>query len=504
MKTVFKLFFIVALLPVLLFGCRNQEGANIEAYEVLLGEMNSLEEYRFFGDMRLNLEGSLLEAQANIFPAELMPMQLAVSGVASQRMQELQAQYTYASTQGEGFLELGVLLQGTSLYIELLPVLETMLVPILEEAGVNMRGLAMEDIIGPYTHLHIPGQDSWGGGFFAPMAINPAIDIGPFLQRDGEVFTLVMTGREVALIAQDIAMILAQFDGQGPGVNSAMGDVAEQLHRADLSLASASIITARTQTGFAQTIELRVPNLIELWANFTFEPWAVAPLIRPSGVLEEAELEQKLMNLDFNEIRGGAGSGGTQAPAFGQTQLEVHMNLPYLHLTGHLLPEGGPLSLAHLPSGHGTLRPVLVVAQGVNTPGVNYLTVDSDAIFMHYRTFDDLDAVEALLLPFAQGQTGHFLSDSTLYISPLRTNEDRSVAAMAIAERSASGLTRLYIYLAQVIDDHTASVGDVISLELVLYVNLFGRQDEAVLAELSSFIGLNLGQYGIDLLGIPW
>ena len=91
-----------------------------------------------------------------------------------------------------------------------------------------------------------------------------------------------------------------------------------------------------------------------------------------------------------------------------------------------------------------------------------------------------------------------------MYISPLRTNEDRSVAAMAIAERSASGLTRLYIYLAQVIDDHTASVGDVISLELVLYVNLFGRQDEAVLAELSSFIGLNLGQYGIDLLGIPW
>ncbi|MCL2367588.1 MAG: hypothetical protein FWC72_01185, partial [Oscillospiraceae bacterium] len=98
------------------------------------------------------------------------------------------------------------------------------------------------------------------------------------------------------------------------------------------------------------------------------------------------------------------------------------------------------------------------------------------------------DALEHVQMSLAHDRSNLFRSDSTLTVSPLRTNETGSIATLGVREQTAAGMPRIVLYLAQ----NVPGTQDVVRLEIGLYTDLLTIEDHMALSELSLLFGVNL------------
>jgi len=120
---------------------------------------------------------------------------------------------------------------------------------------------------------------------------------------------------------------------------------------------------------------------------------------------------------------------------------------------------------------------------------------DAWAIELYYFARRHESALEAVVWSANYDlDSGYFFSDSYLEIGSVRTSADHQTAYMVIVEEMRNGNVRICFYLAQNVPD----TNEVVLLDIVLFLNLWDRHDDVVLAELSQHIGINLSTYMID------
>ena len=497
MKKLAIVLLLAALLLGMLAGCGGSS-PDLDNYQALVQEMSELSEYRFRGDITLFLEPALLRDSGFLF-ADLMPMRFSVDGTVSYMDRMMQAAYRYRQADGTPLFDMDMILGDGAMYVGLVSLLDFMLRPIFAELGFDLSEFSVEDLLEGYEYLIVPYGEMLEDMVFAPVDVLGGIDVEPFLSRRGNAFVVTVLGEDVRALAGEMSEMLAQFvpredaavAGGGNPVGGVVGDVGMLLMAADLTHARAIVVTSRVEDTFYQTVELVIPGVLDLRAEFAFTAEAVPLISAPTNALTEDAFAELLMRIDFEAIFGPSPVGPGEV-----LDISIAYDLEALYLVGHSLDEGSLLQIVMLGDGRGGEHPVAAIYGSRVTAGEHYIFCDADAMEMRYVSLDHLNAVEVILQAVETDRAGYFMPDSRLTVSALRTNESRSIAAMAILERTAAGLARICIYLGEVLP-----AGGVIRLELVLYLDLFTELDHAILDELSRHIGLDLGDYVTRLLG---
>jgi len=500
MKKLLALLLIVALLLIPLSACASGGVSDFDDYRRLVEEMALLREYRFVGDVTISLGADFWESGMVGFAfgdaEEDMSMRFAVTGSVSHTHREVLVSYTYETRENELPLDVDMILSEDVMYIGLVSMLERSLRPMLEGLRRDVAGFDVRDILGDHTHLMLPHAGEFEDMLITPAELGGGMNLEPFLTRDGGRFTILLEGEDVRFVADDIGILLDQFTPQsgsgGDEIGDVLGDVSAKLQDADLNGARLLVIINRSGETFYQTIELQVPNFIDMRTNFTFIMDSISPVGAPEYALWEEEFTALLLAVDFAELF-------PETHAIGETggledEVPVEEDLYRLDLLNPALTEDSLLELEYLGEGDDA-HTVAVIAGASVTVGEFHITVDADAIGMIYTILEGLSAVETVLLAVAYDRVGTFLSDSEITVSMLRTNEAHTMAAMAVAEETGAGITRVYIYLAQRIDERS-----VVRLELSFYLDFFTEEDHEIVTELSQQFGINLRAYITGLL----
>jgi len=171
----------------------------------------------------------------------------------------------------------------------------------------------------------------------------------------------------------------------------------------------------------------------------------------------------------------------------------VVTDLPDLNLIGHDLAGSTRLESMTLYTEAGrAMTAVTIVRDGENTVTNGTIFNDAGAIELYYFPRGNETAVDAVIWS-ANGDIGdgYFSEDSTLTIGSIRASEDHQMAYLTIVEKMANGVEIVCFYIAQ----NIPGTNDVVLLDIVLFTNLWDSRSNAVLAELSEHIGINLGAY---------
>lgn len=495
MKKLLALLLTAAFLIGALGAC-GSDGSDMNDYRALMREMTALTEYRFVGDVTITL-GSAFRPMPEFVFADAMPARFRVHGTVSHANREMFASYVYETALGEQIFDLNMVLRERVMYLGLSGVLEYILRPMLESLERETAEFQIEDIVGEDAFLLIPHEAALSEMLFIPPELGSNVNFEPFLTRDGERFTITLEGEDVRLAADDISLVLAQFMVQDDfvrhGPRDLLGDMSRRLDGAELANARVLMITSRSGNTFYQTIELRVDDLIDMRANFTFIREIIEPIGELLHVLTEDELSAQLLAFDWNELFPEIDSVIDSE----EDAERVRLDLDSLELINPALTEPSLLYLAELGTAQaGEVLDAVAVIRGADVTGGDFhLTVETGVIGMIYTLLDGRNAAETVLAAMAYDQVGTFLSDSKISTSVLRTNEAHSMAAMAAAEETALGTTTLYIYLAQSIEEDT-----VLRLELVFHLDHFSAADHEIVTELSQQFGINLAAYITELL----
>lgn len=494
MKKLVVILVLAVLLLGMFGGCGLFGDRVLADYEALREALSSLTEYRFEGTATLSLEAAFLGDAAFSF-ADLMPLHLSMEGTVSTYHQEIQAIYQYLSADGTPLFDMEMILAGGSMYIDLVAMMENRLRPALEELDIDLTGFSMVDLLEGNTYLAVPADATLDELLFASAEEDSGFDAEPFLTRQGDAFVVTVEGEYVREMMDEMNRILSQFlvDQGGDGIGDVLGDMSLRLAGADLTDASVVRITSRIGGVFYQSIRMQVPGFLDMQVDFSYIAEVVLPVWVPMNALTEAAFERLIQNIDFDAALSPAPHVEDQTPE----EITLRYDLVLLNLVGHHIHDDSILETAALGDGRGGEHSVAVIAGHERTEGERTIFSGTDAIEMYYVSQTYLDAVEAVLQAVQADREEYFLPDSTLRFSALRTNGDRSIAAMAIAEQTATGLDRVHIYLGQVIPE----TGDTIRLELSLYTNWFTNVDDLILAELSVHIGVDLGAYVTELVG---
>ena len=499
MKKLLVCLLVAALLISVLSACASGGVSDLDDYRALMGEMGALREYRFTGDVTIALGDAFQEASLFDFvpseEGEALPMRFAVAGSVSHTHREMVVSYITETADGES-LDVDMILGDGVMYIGLVSALEQALRPMLAGLRRDVTNFDVRDILGDHTHLMIPYEGEFEDMLLAPAEFSGMTNLEPFLTRDGGRFTITLEGEDVTLAADEIGAVLEQFTPQGSSAESEsgdmLGDVARKLTEADLEDARMLVIVSRSEAAFYQTIELQVPNFLDMLVNFTFTMDSIASVGTPQHALWEEAFTALLLAVDFAELFPETHEIGETSGL--EDEVPVEEDLYTLDLLNPALVEGTLLELESLGEGEEA-NTVAVIGGASVTMGEFHITVDADAIGMIYTVLEGLTAVETVLLAVATDRAGTFLSDSEITVSVLRTNEAHTMAAMAVAEETGAGITRVYIYLAQSIDERS-----VLRLELSFYLDFFTEEDHEIVTELSQQFGINLRAYITGLL----
>ena len=124
--------------------------------------------------------------------------------------------------------------------------------------------------------------------------------------------------------------------------------------------------------------------------------------------------------------------------------------------------------------------------------GDGFLFVDGWAIEFYYFARSHEDASQTVVQrALSDYQTDYFFDGSNLVVGPVRTSADHQTAFLAILETLPNGETRLCFYLAQ----NVPGTNEVVAMEIVLFPGLWGRDDDAILAEVGRHLGVDLAAY---------
>ncbi|MCL2567994.1 MAG: hypothetical protein FWE12_00950 [Oscillospiraceae bacterium] len=496
---------IVLLLLVLLVGVLGGCGgtSDLEAYEALLHEMAGLREYWFRGNVTLSLEPALL-GSADFQFADFMPLRFSVEGTVSYADQRMQARYLYRQADGTPMFDLDMVLADGAMYVGLTSLLDFMLRPIFAQFGLDLSDY-LEDLLEGYGYLLVPYGGTFEETVFAPADFFGGMNVEPFLTRQGNAFVVTVSGEDVRGLTAEMGALLAQFipqedhsiAGGGTPMGGVVGDVGALLASADLTHARVVMATARVEDSFYQSIELEIPGALQMRAEFGFTVEPVPFVSVPGNALTEDALAELLMNVDFDAIFGVQRPGVSPGEPL---DIAIAYDLETLILVGHALEEDSLLRMVALGDGDEREYMVAVIDRSFVSGVAYHLFVDADAIEMFYSLLGNRNAVEAILLAVERDRVEYFLPDSWLTFSALRTNESRDIAALAVVEQTAAGLTRVFVYLGQ----EVYGTGDVVRLEMVFYLDLFHSEDRAVLEEFGWYMGIDLGAVVTELLGPNW
>jgi len=505
MKKLLAILILLALLVGSLTACGGSS-SDLYDYQAFMQEMTALTEYDFVGDVTLTLGDAFRETRApEAGFADLEPMRFNVAGSVSHLNDEMTATYTYETADGSPMFDTDLILSDGTMYLGLVSMLDHMLRPVLEALELDASDFQVQDILGDATHLAVPYAKPFPDMVFAPMEMGLGMDLEPFLSRDGGRFTITMLNEDVRIVAGDMGRLLNQFADPGDtedGLGDLFYDIGDQLAFADLTDAHALLISTRINDTFHQSIDLQVPNFIDMRANFSFtEMDFLSPVSAPANVLSESAFEELFQNLDLAALMGGSNQAAAPgAPGeTGVDEITYEENLHHLNLTSPTLPEDSllatiPMSIQGDPEAD---HRVLVVYGAPMMERMFSLVIDADAIGMTYTTVTSMTAMQAVLEAVQADRAEVFLPDSLFNFSTLRTNADRSIAVMAIAEETAAGMQRLHIYLAQ----NLVGIYSGVRLELALYLDFLTDTDHEILAQLSEQFGLDLGAYITALFG---
>jgi len=490
MKKRVMVWILVALLIMFLVACGGEQASDLEDYETLMREMSGLREYLFHGDMTLSLAPDFLGDAAFLF-TDLMPMRFSLGGTASHTNREMRLTHQYLYPDGSPMFDMEMILQGGLLYVGLPSMLYYILSPVFEALGLELSLASMEDLLGGHRHLAVPYDEALADILFAPMQVTGGMDIEPFLSRQGEAFTILISGEDVRQFADDMGELLGLFiidGGMATGadeIGDVLAEAGAQIATADLTDASFLEVISRRDDSFYQTIEIQVPGILDVQANFIFTAQPIQPVLSPENALTERELAELLLRLDLSALIGGT-RPDNMIPG---EEIAIVYDLTTLNLLAHNLDEESRLEIVAMNDGRGGTYRVSVVAGSATAGGTDYIFCDAEAIEMHYTIQTGLNAVESILLAVEEDRAGYFLLGSQLSFSALRTYEGRHVAMLAIAEQTVAGLTRVSVYMGQVANEG----GGVVRLVLALYLDLFTETDYEILSELSRHIGIDLG-----------
>ena len=171
---------------------------------------------------------------------------------------------------------------------------------------------------------------------------------------------------------------------------------------------------------------------------------------------------------------------------------EVVFDLSGLNLINHNLADSVLLTSVEL------LGNQVIVVDGVDLDQQDVSILDNDTVYaifndawaieLYYFTRRSGNAVDAVAWS-ARRDDVHFLDDeATLDVGIIRANADSTTALMSMRSDSED---IVLLYLAQ----NLPGSNNVIVLDIVVYMFLLEEGDDALIAELSNYLGVDLSQY---------
>jgi len=173
---------------------------------------------------------------------------------------------------------------------------------------------------------------------------------------------------------------------------------------------------------------------------------------------------------------------------------DIITNLSGLNLINHDLTNSTLLQYLTLNDTAGNkMAAVAIVSSGENITDDGHIFNDAGAIELYYFARNNETAVESVIWSATADieEIEFFSDDSDLSIGAIRASADHGTAYLTIIEEMADGSVIVCFYIAQ----NVPSSNGVILLDIVLHTYLWNNDSDAVLAELSELIGINLSSY---------
>jgi len=485
-------------------GCGLFGRSDIDAYRALMQEMTELAEYRFTGNMTLTLGEDALRDEADFLFAGLMPMRLDMDGTASSIHGEVQAFHQHRSGDGQTLFSMDMIVTDGAMYVGLVSALEHMWRPILQAQGADMTGFSVADLLSGYQYLIVPHEQAFASMMFSPADMGAGLNLEPFLTREGDRFTITMFGEEVRPLSEPISEMLGQFVlgtgnmAGGDEMGAALGDVAALLHAHPLIGARMAMTTSRSGDIFFQNIELEVPNLLYLEANFSFLAEEIPSVGTPERALTAAEFETLMAGIDFGIVSDGPTSPASPPPASEGAAGDVVYDLTNLNLLQtHLGSENYFLELAILTASDGSGHYVPIPADShLSREDSATLFSETTAMEFDYAIIRNTTPPDAIREAVALDMVSFFRPGANLTQSPLHTNHSYTIALQGIVEDAEAGMgTWSVLYLAQ----NIPGTGDTIHLTLTLDMHMLSGEEYQILIQLGDVFGFDLLGFVMEL-----
>ena len=456
----------------------NNSADELHEFGVLLREMSQMEEYLFEANVVLDLK-------TDDYDYSLSEMRTQIYGTVSHRSREMQAMFFYENARTGIDAELELFLFGDLLYMHSSTMLEYHFAPLLRNLNLDMDEVCIEELLG-IAWITKEGMVRFDEMRFTPFIVGDNFDARPFLTRDGERFTLTLYDGAVSRITDDAVLLIRQLFLGDAGFNRdwALEDAVGYLQASNLHDARFSITVAHTEQGFQQTIVLDVPERLHLWGTFTFVPEVIFPYTRPEPAKDYEEFEAFVDNLNAN---------GT---LLGEDEIHIRIIRDEINfqLINHEVQGNRSFERVLFPTAFGSEHYVTATSGGNINRERDHIDVDAGAMGMYYAFSRDMDAVAFLIERMTIDNSLYFLPDSRITPLPLRTNATRDLALVGLLEQTASGMLRVCIYAAQVIEEDVT-----LALTLKLYLHLFTEREFTILEEFGALLGIDLIEIIQDL-----
>ena len=463
--------FVLGLM--LLAACTAPEppDTTLEEFEALRLEMNAMQSYRFMGTIELNIQHPSF--------GQVGRRSLNIAGMASHPLEQMVFSYTQQEFGGMG-AEVAVQVLGDAMYLDLLSIVQTALSEVAEERGQVLSQTAIERALDGRTSLRLPLEDSFSNIAFRPDIT--AVDAQSAMTRDGGGFQVESSGVQVRPLFYDMQAFWS-LGGAGDG-----DEIADLITRANFEYASASTSIAQVGGSFHQRVRLYLPGVMHIEAELSFIPHDMPRQTPPARAVDVADLAGILSGLDLAALF--AADGNTEVSGDEATEILVRRDLRRIYLRHPTVTEGGLLTLEELPNRRGMPHHVAVPLGAAVTHGAFHVTAEHDAIVLHYFSMDTSDALSVVTEAVTAARSG-FAPNAVLRFGEMRTNASETAAMLSVLEETPAGMTRAFLYLADVWEG-AAGQEETLRLELVLYLNLFGEQEHAILRELGLLFGVDL------------
>ena len=465
-------FVILILLCVMTFAAcdafGNNSGDEVHEFEAMLREMLQIEEYRFEANVVLDLKADNYS---------LSEMRTQVYGTVSHRSREMQAMFSYENAQAGVDAQLELLLFEDVLYTHSTAMLKYRLAPLLRDANLDDE-TSVEELLGIawITQEDAAGFDEMR---FRPLVVGDDFDVRSLLMRDGGRFTLTLYGGAVSRVTDDIIQLIQQLFPTDAGFdrNWALEDAIGYLQPTNLHDARFSITIAYTEQGFQQTIVLDIPEMLHLWAAFTFVPEVIFPYDRPEEAKDYEEFETFVENLNASGMLPGE---ETVTIRIARSEIDFQ-------LIDHSIEGNRNFEQVLFPRGFAAEHYVTAISGGSIDRGRNQIHIDAGAIGMYYVFARDTDAVALLLEQMTRDNSTYFLPDSRITPLSLQADAAREFALLGVLEQTSSGMLRVYVYAAQVLEEDVT-----LALTLKLYPHISTQREFTLLEEFGALLGIDL------------